>query len=98
MFDLENIKLLFFQEKVKNVNEIASYYNISRVTLNKKFKEFNITPIEFTKKIKTDLVLNYYFKEKLSKDQIAQKSGYSKVMISKIIKNQDNINNENFKK
>lgn len=98
LFDLENIKLLFFQEKVKNVNEIASYYNISRVTLNKKFKEFNITPIEFTKKIKTDLVLNYYFKEKLSKDQIAQKSGYSKVMISKIIKNQDNINNENFKK
>jgi AraC-like DNA-binding protein len=86
VFTIENIKSIVKNENVKNVNELADYFKISRVTLNKKINQLGFKPIDLIKKIKYDLIKEYYFNEKLSIDQISKKIGYNKITIEAIIK------------
>jgi AraC-like DNA-binding protein len=85
-FTMENIVSIVKNENVKNVNELADYFKISRVTLNKKINQLGFKPIDLIKKIKYDLIKEYYFNEKLSIDQISKKIGYNKITIEAIIK------------
>ena len=85
VFTIENIKSIVKNENVKNVNELADYFKISRVTLNKKINQLGFKPIDLIKKIKYDLIKEYYFNEKLSIDQISKKIGYNKITIAAII-------------
>jgi AraC-like DNA-binding protein len=83
---LEEIESIIKNENVKNVNELASYFKVSRVTINKKINQLGFKPIDLIKSIKHNLVLEYYFNEKLSIKDISNKIGYTENKINQIIK------------
>jgi biotin operon repressor len=83
---LKEIESIIKNENVKNVNELASYFKVSRVTINKKINQLGFKPIDLIKSIKRNLILEYYFNEKLSIKDISNKLGYTENKINQIIK------------
>jgi AraC-like DNA-binding protein len=86
-FTLKHIETIIKEGKVKNVNELAEYFGVSRVTINQKFKEFEFSPIDYIRKIKIELVHLLHSEKKLTAKQIGEEVGYSEIMVRKILKN-----------
>ena len=84
-FSLETIEQLIQEGKITNVNELSDFFEISRVTVNQKFKEFGFTPIEFIRKVKIEKVKSLHLENLYTNKEISALVGYSEAMVKKIL-------------
>lgn len=84
-FSLETIEQLIQEGKITNVNELSDFFEISRVTVNQKFKEFGFTPIEFIRKVKIEKVKSLHLENLYTNKEIGALVGYSEAMVKKIL-------------